>query len=137
MEHDKSNGKQIKSAAGAADIFRGVIDEYDENDKHREHFWVMGLNIQNKILYVECISTGNVDSSIVDPREVFRTAIARYASKILVSHNHPSGALDPSPEDIAVTKNLCKAGKILNLPVIDHVIITYDGYCSFKEENLM
>lgn len=111
-----------------------------EEDRFKEHFWSIGLNTKNKILYVELVSLGNLNKSIATGREVFRTAIIKNAAFIIIMHNHPSGDLEPSDEDIYLTKTLLEGKRLLDIALLDHIIIgttPEDGYYSFKSKNLM
>ena len=101
-----------------------------------EHFAVMLLNTKNHIIGFRAISRGSLSSSIVHPREVFREAVIGRAASIILFHNHPSGDPSPSREDIAVTERLVKAGNIMGIPVLDHIIIGASVFMSFKEEGL-
>lgn len=103
----------------------------------KEKFYVVCLNTANKIIKFEEISTGNLDSSVVHPREVFKVAIENNSKSIIVIHNHPSGNTEPSEEDIQITKKLIESGKILDIPVVDHIIIAGNTYTSFIERKLM
>ena len=89
----------------------------------REHFVAILLDAKNAILRIATIHIGTLTSSLVGPREVFREAIRDGASSIIVAHNHPSGNPEPSPEDLEVTRHLVQIGKMLDIPVLDHVII--------------
>jgi len=80
---------------------------------------------------------GLLDSAQIHPREVFADAIADRAAGVILVHNHPSGSLEPSPEDIAITRRLVQAGEILGIPVLDHVIVGPSGYLSLKERGLL
>jgi len=104
----------------------------NEIDRDKEHFWVLGLNSQNKTNYIELVALGTLDSCPVEPREVFRLAIVRACKKIIVCHNHPSGMTDPSTEDILATKRLKKAGNIIGIKLIDHVIIGGEHFVDFR-----
>ena len=95
-------------------------------DHPQEHFVVLHLDTKNKILGHTIVTKGLVDRSHVHPREVFRTAILNGSSKVILAHNHPSGDVSPSRQDLDSTENLVKAGKIIGIPVIDHLIV---GYC--------
>jgi DNA repair protein RadC len=95
------------------------------------------LDARNKLITKETISIGTINSSLVHPREVFEPAIRELAVAIILVHNHPSGDPTPSEDDIALTKRLIEAGKILGIEVIDHIIITKNRYFSFKERNLI
>lgn len=109
----------------------------DVRAQHKEHFAVFFLDTQNQEIKREIISIGTLNSSLIHPREVFEPAIKHLASHIILAHNHPSGSLEPSDEDLAVTKRLCDAGRLLGIEVLDHVIATGRGYASFKEKNLL
>lgn len=92
----------------------------------QEHFVVLHLDTRNKILGHTIVTKGLVDRSHVHPREVFRTAILNGSSKVILAHNHPSGDVSPSRQDLDSTENLVEAGKLIGIPVIDHLIV---GYC--------
>lgn len=93
--------------------------------------------MQNKIIGHRVVSIGSLSASIVHPREVFKEAIKVNAASIIVAHNHPSGDPSPSGEDVAVTKRLVKAGKIMDINVLDHIIIGDSKYLSMKEKGHM
>ncbi len=99
----------------------------------REEFRVLILNGKNNLLKNSAISVGTVSEAIVHPREVFRDAIREGGAAVIVAHNHPTGEPSPSGEDINTTRRLAEAGKIVGIPVLDHVIITNASYFSFKE----
>ncbi len=103
----------------------------------KEHFCVFFLNTQNQIISREIISIGTLNTSLIHPRECFRTAILKNSAAVIFAHNHPSGSLEPSDEDIAVTKRLKDAGKLIGIEVLDHVIVTGESHKSFKEQNLI
>ena len=103
--------------------------------KHREHFMVILLDTKNQIIKSEVVSIGTLNASLVHPREVFNEAIRVCANSLILSHNHPSGIANPSPEDQQITKRLVEAGKILGISVLDHVIITdYNNNAVFNDE---
>jgi len=106
-------------------------------DKAKEHFKLILLNPRNKIIGISTISIGTLNASLVHPREVFKDAITHNAYSVVLAHNHPSGDSEPSEDDLMITKKLVEAGKILDIKVIDHIIITKSGYFSFKEKNLI
>lgn len=109
----------------------------DYRDKKKEYFFVYYLDSRNTEINRELISVGTLNQNIAHPREVFEPALRYLAAQIILVHNHPSGELEPSEEDLHLTKNLTKAGKFLGIEVIDHVIIAKDGYFSFAEEKLI
>mgnify|MGYP003530770101 FL=1 len=99
----------------------------------KEQFVVILLNNKNKVIGTEVVSEGSLSSSIVHPREVYAPAILHHAAAIMVAHNHPSGDPKPSIEDEKVTRQLLRSGKVLGIPMIDHVIIGDGNYYSFLE----
>ena len=106
-------------------------------NNYKEHFFVIYLNARGEIVHKETVSVGTATQSLVHPREVFYPAIKRHAVAIIVVHNHPSGNVSPSQEDIATTERLLNAGKILGIPVEDHLIVSGSSYFSFKERGLL
>ena len=107
--------------------------EHELRHVKQEHFICLFLNTKNGIIGKETISIGTLNASLVHPREVFRPAIKRASASIICAHNHPSGNLDPSPEDITITKRLVEAGQIIGIEVLDHIIIGSNAYVSLKE----
>lgn len=103
----------------------------------KEHFLLIALDTQNNLVKTSDISIGILNSSLIHPREVFKEAIQANAAKVIVAHNHPGGDPDPSKEDLAVTKRLVEAGRIIDIEVIDHIIVTNTGFVSFKEKNII
>ncbi|MBI5209670.1 MAG: DNA repair protein RadC [Elusimicrobia bacterium] len=100
----------------------------------KEHFVALYLDGRNRLLHQETVSVGTLTASLVHPREVFGPAVERRAAAVIVAHNHPSGELRPSPEDLETTRRLAQAGRILGLPLLDHVIVTERGHLSFRRE---
>lgn len=127
---------------------KGELDKVDDADdvyallKHlegekKEHFVVMMLDAQNVVLRTATVHIGTLTMSVVGPREVFREAIREGASSIVVGHNHPSGDPTPSPEDVAITKELADLGQRLDIPVHDHIIVGYRDFRSLRKLGLM
>lgn len=102
-----------------------------------EEFWASALSPEKKLLRTECLFRGTVDACLVHPRDLFRFAFANNASSLIIAHNHPSQNLKPSKEDIQIHQKLLYAGALLQVPIVDHLIITQWGYTSFLEKNLM
>jgi DNA repair protein RadC len=117
----------------AVDIFRafGMADSADEI------FAIACLSMDGSIAGVHEISHGDLSSSLVHPREVFKRAILNNAATIILCHNHPSGSLKPSLDDRSITNRLKSAGDLLGISVIDHIIISESDYISFKSEGLI
>ena len=106
-------------------------------DEEQEHFAIILLDMKNHIKYMPIISTGSLSASVVHPREVFRQAIEHSAASVILVHNHPSGDPSPSREDINVTKRMVEVGKIMDIPVLDHIIIGHNRFCSLKDKGFM
>lgn len=106
---------------------------FDIYVKKKEHLLAFYLNVSNGLIQRELISIGSLTESLIHPREVFEPAIKYSAYSLILVHNHPSGNIEPSEEDILVTKNLVKAGEILGINIIDHLIISANGWYSLKD----
>lgn len=102
-----------------------------------EEFWVMALASNKKVIRVEMIFRGTVDSCPVHPRDVFRFALKMNASAILVAHNHPSDDCRPSDQDLKLTRELHEAGDLLQIPVVDHMIVSKSGFFSMADRGLI
>jgi DNA repair protein RadC len=106
-------------------------------DLPHEEFWVILLNRANEVLRKQPISTGGVSGTVADPKIVFKLALEHLASGLILVHNHPSGSLQPSQADQALTRKMKEAGAVLDIPVIDHLIFTERGHFSFRDEGLV
>ena len=126
--------KPIVNPATAAEIINHV---FDLENQPNEIFAILCLNTKNKVAGAHIISQGSLFSSIVHPREVYKAAILNNAASIILAHNHPSGDPEPSREDIETTKRLVKAGEILGIDVLDHIIIGDGRYTSLMELDMM
>ena len=118
-----------------ADLFNKYQSLF--KDQVHERFVVFWLNAGNKVLGFEIVTEGLLNSSLVHPREVFRGAIVATAASIIIAHNHPSGNPEPSQEDLSITKQIVESGKIIGIPVHDHVIFTDSSYTSLAERSLI
>ena len=103
----------------------------------REHFYMLALDSRSNLLKMSNVSIGTLEASLAHPREVFREAIHVTAAKVIIAHNHPSGDPEPSEGDLMITQKLVDAGKILEIEVADHIIVTSNNYLSFKEQKLL
>ena len=135
-------GRRIEVSVAKMDIIHGPEDaahilmprlRYEQ----KEHFVVMSLSTKNRVLCIRDISIGSLTASVVHPREVFKEALDRSAAAIIIAHNHPSGDPCPSREDQAVTKRLVEVGKVMDIPVLDHIIIGDNRFVSMKEKGMM
>ena len=130
----KTNVKRINGSTDVAPVFRAILEAESELDRDKEHFWILCLNTKNQILRVELITLGLLDQTLVHPREVFRPAIGCSAKSVILAHNHPSGDPMPSDKDEALTARLIDCGKMLDIPITDHVVIGQgDEYWSMRE----
>lgn len=126
---------KVEIIHGPEDVARFAMPRY--RDKKKEHFAILMLNTKNHIIGLRDISIGSISASIVHPREVFREATLNSCASIILLHNHPSGDPSPSREDIAVTQRMVKAGKIMDIPVLDHIILGDNRWTSLKEKGLL
>jgi len=126
--------KQNKKITNADDIY-AELQEY--KDKRQEYFIVITLNGANHIIEKRVVSIGTLNSSLVHPREVFADALTDRAASIILAHNHPSGELAPSSEDLLITARLKESAKLLGIEILDHIIIAKDGYLSMRDEELL
>ncbi len=125
--------KAIKSASIAYEFLCSI----GLQDKASEEFYSLYLNTKNQIIGVEMISRGTLNASLIHPREVFKGALLANANCIMLAHNHPSGNPEPSNADKQVTSILVKAGKLLDVQVLDHIIVGDESYFSFRESGLL
>lgn len=136
LVHESSvsiTNKYIKAPEDAAKIVMEYLRGAD-----RECFVGLYLNSANGLIAIHTVSVGILNSSLVHPREVFKLALMVSAASVIVSHNHPSGNIEPSAEDIAMTKQLVEAGKIIGIPIHDHIIVTEaNGYSSLAERGFI
>jgi DNA repair protein RadC len=128
---EKADGPMISTPESAAPFLE------DMRHLAQEAFCVLTLNTKNRVIQRHLISLGTVSSTLVHPREVFVPAIRNCASSIIVVHNHPSGDASPSAEDIRITKKLIEAGKTIEIPVIDHLIIGDGHPFSLRDSGLV
>lgn len=114
-------------------IMLQVLLRENKIDRNKEHFWTIGLDNANRILYIELISLGTTTSAPVEPMQVFRVAILKGAIQMVLVHNHPSNEIKPSKEDINITDRLIQVGNIIGIKVVDHLIIGEKTYNSFND----
>lgn len=129
----KSYKKEVfDSPSKIAQLMKNILWIENEIDREKEHLYVIGFNTRNNIKYIELVTLGLLDSSLAHPREVFRLAISQAVKRIVLVHNHPSGNLEPSKQDIGMTKQVYLAGEIIGIDLLDHIIIpnNEDGYTS-------
>jgi len=113
------------------------IMKQDLMDLNHEEFWIIILNRANYVLRKNQISSGGISGTVADPKLIFKSALDYGGCSIILVHNHPSGNLQPSQADITLTKTLKEAGKFLEIPVLDHIIVSDNSYFSFADEGMM
>jgi len=126
----------IKDSKDVAKVFLDLLRLEDKIDQEKEHFYVMHLDIRNRVKLVELVSLGTLTASLTHPRETFRRAVMQGSASIIVAHNHPSGEVDPSDEDTKTTKLLFESGTLLGITLYDHVIFANDKFFSFRENKV-
>jgi DNA repair protein RadC len=126
------DNEQIKGSRDAANFLRPEI-----GDLSHEEFWVLFLNRNNKVTGKQKLSQGGMTGTVIDVRLVLKLALERHATSLIICHNHPSGNLEPSDADKKITRQLKSAAALMEIPVIDHLIITQSGFFSFADEGLL
>lgn len=136
VELEKEKTKNGDTAVAAPEhIARRVRDAIP--DWNKEHFYLISFDNRNRVIALDLITVGTLNSSLVHPRETFEKAISHHAASIAVSHNHPSGDPQPSEADLTVTRRLQEAGELMGIGLLDHVIISKEEMFSFKENGLL
>jgi len=128
---------KIKNAQAVAEIFRAILNAENQIDQDKEHFWTVGLNQNNGIKYIELVSLGTLNASLVHPREVFRMAIFEGTAALLLVHNHPSGNPIASEDDHKIVRQISEAGKIIGIKIMDSIIVAGDQHFSWQEQGLL
>ncbi|TPE43979.1 JAB domain-containing protein [Pontibacter mangrovi] len=121
----------------STDIYTYLTKIYGDNIAHVEYFYVILLNRANHVLGWNIISKGGVAGTVADPKIILQAALLANASSIILAHNHPSGNTKPSSADIQLTKKVKQAGEFMDMPILDHVILTEEGYYSFADEGIL
>ncbi len=135
----QKKSKPITEPRVVNEVFASILKTEHATDRDKEHFWTVGLTTRNAIKYIDLVSRGTLNASLVHPREFFRMALMSAVSSLLLVHNHPSGNPEPSEEDLRITRRLRDAGRIIGIEILDHVIVgeSVNGYKSFKEAGLI
>lgn len=131
----KANEKISQSISKSRDIYKHVKDRFE--DLGHEEFYAVLLNRSNKVQAIERISVGGISGTSVDGKVIFKKAIEQSASGVVLCHNHPSGNLNPSRADIELTKKLVNFGRMIEMPILDHLIITDKDYFSFADQSIL
>ncbi len=124
--------------SSSKDAFNVLSKSWDENKIELvEQFKIMFLNKANKVLGIFDVSTGGISGTVADPRVIFAAALKANCCAIIISHNHPSGNLKPSRQDEELTQKIKSGGQLLEIQLLDHLIVTAEGYYSFADEGLL
>lgn len=129
-----SETPKISSSLDAVSYLRMV---WSERMDHIEEFLVLCLNRANLVLGYAVVSRGGLSGTVADPKVIFQIALKANASSVILCHNHPSGNTEPSESDRNLTRRLCEAGKVLEIQVLDHIILTSESYFSFADQGLI
>ncbi len=128
---------KILNSDDVFDIMQKVLNRENKIDQDKEHFWIIGLATNNRMLFIELVTLGCLNMTVVKPMNVFRVAVLRGAAKVILVHNHPSGELKPSEKDNDTTDRLIQVGRILSIEVIDHLIISLKSFLSYADIGLL
>jgi DNA repair protein RadC len=139
---DDQKKRRLRNADDAFYLMKGIFPSDDEIASAKEHFYVIGVSNNNKVIYVELVSLGSIRESIVHPMNVFRAAIMKAAVGIILVHNHPGEGIEsydlyPSEADNNVTARLLQAGMLLDIPVLEHLIISPTDYYSYEATGML
>jgi len=128
---------KVENSRDVFDVMQKVFAEEDKSEQDHEHMWVMGLNVKDRVCYVELMNTGIANLAGLNPMQVFKIAIYKGAVKLILIHNHPSHELTPSEEELDFTDRLIQVGKIVEIEINDHLIISPENYYSFEDSGVM
>lgn len=131
-ESNPKKNQYVRQSKDAYDLMIPLL-----MDQPIEQFWVIMLTRNNKVLHKRCVSQGGFSGTIADPKVIFKRALEDIANGIILVHNHPSGNKKPSSADLRLTKKIVDAGRLLEIPVLDHIIFTDEGYYSFSDEGAL
>jgi len=131
-QHDPEERRKISSSKDVCDLFQPIL-----GDLPHEEFWVLMLNRSNKVIAKNKVSQGGIAGTVIDIRLILKSAIDHLASAIILCHNHPSGNNQPSDADTKITQKMCEAGRIMDIPVLDHIIVTDHSYFSYADDGML
>jgi len=128
---------RILNSQDVYNVMQQILLRENKIGRGQEHFWVVGLDSQNKIQFIELLGLGTHNRVNANPPDVFRMAIYKQAGKLILVHNHPAGDLKPSEQDHNFTDRMLKVGRLINIEVLDHLIINEESYLSFDDQGIM
>jgi DNA repair protein RadC len=133
----KVRPSEMKKISCSRDAYEIMLLHADGKLDHIEYFWAMLLTRHNNVLGIFLVSQGGLSGTVADPKVIFQAALKSSSNSLILCHNHPSGQTKPSDADLKLTRQLVEAGKMLDLPVMDHVIISSESYFSFANEGIL
>lgn len=134
---NKTKPSELRKVSCSSDVVDLLRNIWSDRIEHVEQFLVLCLNRANKVLGWSLVSSGGLSGTVADPKVIFQIGLKSNASSVILAHNHPSGNIQPSESDIRLTRKLANAGFFLDLPVLDHIILTSESYYSFADEDMM
>ena len=129
--------KKLLNADDVYSVMQEVLLREEKIDQEKEHFWIIGLATNCMLQYIELVSLGSVNATLVEPMNLFRIAVMKGSVQVILVHNHPSGELKPSEGDKDLTDRLIQVGRILNTIVVEHLIISTESFYSFADSGLL
>ena len=134
---NKDDKIKVRGSNDVYPIMQKILLRQNKIRRRKEYFWVIGLDTDNTIYFIELSAIGTLNTAVLIPREIYRIAVIKNVAQVIFCHNHPSGNLKPSQNDLALTEKLVKGGELLGVEVLDHLIIDEKSYLSMKKEKLM
>jgi DNA repair protein RadC len=128
---------QVANSQDVYKIMRAILMRENKLARKSEHFWVIGLNITNVINYIELVALGSTSEAILTPMEIYNLAVLKKSVKVILVHNHPSGNVTPSAEDLSITHRINEGGKLLGIQLLDHLIISEKSFFSMASHKLL
>ncbi len=128
---------QVTESKEVHALLKSIYANRNEEDQHKEMAYVLGMDVKNRIQFIDLVSIGTINYAAPVIRECFRLALIRNSKNIILTHNHPSGDTSPSREDKTFTQKVIEAGKILEVTLLDHIIFSNDSYYSFSDEGFI
>lgn len=128
---------ELPKISSSNDAYQILYNQWGEHFFYKEEFKILLLNRANAVLGITNISSGGCSGTVVDIRHIFQSALKANASGVIISHNHPAGTLTPSKQDVDITRRITEVGKLLDMPLLDHIILAGESYYSFGDHGLM
>lgn len=137
IDHSQFKDKKIATAQDAVDVLKSIRLNMDPLEIDKEYLYVISLKRNNKIKFIDIVSIGSLTGTVAEPREIFRRAIIHAANSVLIIHNHPSGSISPSTQDVKLTNKIKSCAGILGIELTDSIIFSEEGFYSFANEGFL